>query len=644
MNCFKRWIVFMQMVSMAMLLSAQDINTEKDVLQKAAVGIDWLTVQKPSYPDYSNREFWEGLPQKWKEEYVSKGEEFTEYTWPAVTASRYLRFMQDGNRKSMENVQNERLNALRSLVLAELVEGQGRFINPIIDGVFTMCEQTTWCNSAHLVVQKAKGSLPDVTEPIIDLGAVIVGDNLVMIHYFFKDEFDKVNPLISQRIEYEIKQRLLKPYYERDDFWWMAFRGSFVNNWNVWCNANVLKCIWLIEKNPEQRRKGILKVMRSADKFVNYYNNDGACEEGPQYWGHAGGKLYELIETLNKMSDGQYRPYTNEKVKNIARYISLVNISGSYFVNFADASPRLSSYPGLIKRIGQLIEDEKLESFAKELAITNKWESKAPKGNLGKVIPDLMLGNTWLSAEVKAAGDLSHFFDQTGICVARDQSEKSTGFFFAAKGGHNGESHNHNDVGSFIFYFNGKPFLVDAGVGTYTKKTFSSKRYEIWNMQSENHNLPLINGVGQSPGKKYKARSVKFNDNGTNVVFALNLEDAYPKQAKVSEWKRQYDYIRSEGLTITDSYQLEKCTQAAEFRFVTPLSVNEAEPGRLELVNGNDSLYLYFDAKKLEWSLNSVPELDERLGRNWPNGLKLLVLKMKRKQRKGVVKFEIKSN
>ncbi|WP_430812264.1 MULTISPECIES: hypothetical protein [unclassified Carboxylicivirga] len=112
-------------------------------------------------------------------------------------------------------------------MLAELVEGEGRFLNCVIDGVFAICEQTSWCLSAHLYMQKSEGSLPNVTEPIIDLGAVNTGESMALIHYFFNKEFDKVNPLISQRIGYEIEQRILKPYYERDDFWWMGFTTDF---------------------------------------------------------------------------------------------------------------------------------------------------------------------------------------------------------------------------------------------------------------------------------------------------------------------------------------------------------------------------------------------------------------------------------
>jgi len=51
---------------------------------------------------------------------------------------------------------------------------------------------------------------------------------------------------------------------------------------------------------------------------------------------------------------------------------------------------------------------------------------------------------------------------------ARENEGSSKGFYFSAMGGHNDESHNHNDVGTSILIYNGNPVLVDVGSGAYT--------------------------------------------------------------------------------------------------------------------------------------------------------------------------------
>jgi hypothetical protein len=90
--------------------------------------------------------------------------------------------------------------------------------------------------------------------------------------------------------------------------------------------------------------------------------------------------------------------------------------------------------------------------------------------------------------------------------TARDNA----GLFLATHGGHNDESHNHNDVGDFIIYYKGKPMIIDAGRGNYTARTFSKQRYELWFTQSQHHNLPMINGIGQKDGRSFEAHDVVF--------------------------------------------------------------------------------------------------------------------------------------
>ena len=94
------------------------------------------------------------------------------------------------------------------------------------------------------------------------------------------------------------------------------------------------------------------------------------------------------------------------------------------------------------------------------------------------------------------------------VLTAREIEGSDQGLFLAAKGGTNGESHNHNDIGSFIVALDGVPVLIDAGVGEYTKQTFSNRRYELWPMVSPYHNLPTVNGHQQQPGVEFAARDV----------------------------------------------------------------------------------------------------------------------------------------
>ena len=91
--------------------------------------------------------------------------------------------------------------------------------------------------------------------------------------------------------------------------------------------------------------------------------------------------------------------------------------------------------------------------------------------------------------------------------LARTAAGTSRGLTLAIKGGHNGEHHNHNDVGSVVVAVDGVPVIVDAGRPTYTAQTFGPDRYAIWTMQSGWHNVPEIRGTAQGQGAPVPGRA-----------------------------------------------------------------------------------------------------------------------------------------
>jgi hypothetical protein len=184
------------------------------------------------------------------------------------------------------------------------------------------------------------------------------------------------------------------------------------------------------------------------------------------------------------------------------------------------------------------------------------------------------------------------------VMTARDAEGTTNGFFVAAKGGHNAESHNHNDIGNFVVFYDGQPLLIDVGSGTYTAKTFNSHRYEIWYNCSDYHNLPTINGVTQSPGLKYKAGNVNYKAGKSTVSFSLDLAKAYPAEAQVNGWKRTITLNRGKNVQWTDVADLAKAGSVTQ-HLVTCYTAEVAKPGELVIHyrtkagNANDFVIKY---------------------------------------------------
>ena len=597
---------------------------------------NWIT-----YPAYSDRKGWDALTGSIKENLIKDGESYLGYTWKVVTATNYLEYERSGSRTAMENPFGANNTALSSLVFAELAEGKGRFLDQIINGVWHSCEMTSWALSAHLPVQKSKRSLPDYREQIIDLTSGDMGSFLSWTWYFLHDEMDKVNPVISQRLYQTIRERILEPYMQRSDFWWQAFNykpGIMVNNWNPWCNFNVLTCFLLLEENPDKRAEAVYRTMQSVDQFINYVKEDGACEEGPSYWGHAAGKLYDYLQLLSNASGGRINIFDEPMIRNMGEYIARSYVGNGWVVNFADASAKGGGEAGVIYRYGKAVNSTEMQSFAAHLlkASSSNAEINANR-DFFRTIENILTYPELSNAKPSLPDAAYSWYPQTQFCYMRNKA----GFFFAAKAGFNNESHNHNDVGTFSLYVDTLPVFIDAGVGTYTKQTFSSERYSIWTMQSNYHNLPMINGQPQQFGEAFRASDVAFDLKKNQ--FSLNMAGAYSKEVAVKKWERTY-VLGQEQLVIDDVFELSETKSPNQLNFMTWAKPDLTTPGLILLKKEGRSVKMTFNSNQFTATVETIQQTDQRLSRVWGKELYRIVLLAKQMQPKGHYRFIITKN
>jgi hypothetical protein len=588
------------------------------------------------WPTGSERTRWESLPEAVRKDLIANGEQYLGYKWPSLPAALFLEYARNGNRSRYEHEHFARRNSLTDLLVAECVEGQGRFLDDIVNGVWAICEESFWGVPAHVGAQKAGSGLPDSAEPIVDLFAAETGESLAWTYYLLGERLDRVSPLIRPRIVREIDRRILTPCLERDDFGWMGFGGGRVNNWNPWCNSNWLACALLVEPDEARRIKTVAKIVRSLDHFFDAYADDGGCDEGPGYWGRAPASLLDCLEPLHSATKGAIDVYDRPLVKEMGRYIYRVHIADDYFVNFADASAKVRPDGELVYRYGKRIGDDRLAAFG---AYLHAMDRGAGAGFLGKggYSVGRYLAEIFNDAELRPAPAQpplvrDAWLDGIQVMTARDMEGTTRGFFIAAKGGHNAESHNHNDVGNFIVYRDGRPLLIDAGVETYSRKTFSGQRYEIWTMQSGYHNLPTIDGVMQSPGRQFAAREVRYEANDDHAQLQLDLAGAYPRQASVKSWVRTIRLNRGKDIAITENYTLDKPAKEIMLTLLTPCQVEAQKTGQLLLKTADGAeprtaVQVWFESGKLKPVLETIAVEDGRLRAVWPERLTRILLK-----------------
>ena len=640
-KCFIRNTFLVGLMFLSLAAYAYD---SRDLLQKKASteqlksylvpGRQWI-----KYPRYADRTGWDILTGSLKDELVKSGDKYLGYEWKVVKATDYLEYEKSGSRVAMENPFDSNNAALSQLMIAEMAEGKGRFMNQIINGVWQTCDMASWVLSAHLIGQKSRRSLPDFNEQIIDLTSGDIGSFLSWTYYFLHNEFDKVNPIIAQRLRKNLQDRILDPYMVRSDYWWQAFNykpGTLVNNWNPWCNFNVLTCFLLLEENTDTLASAVHRTMESVDKFINYNHEDGACEEGPSYWGHAAGKMYDYLQLLSYATSGKVNIFNEPVIKNMGEYIARSYVGNGWVVNFADASAKGGGEAGLIYRYGKAVSSNEMQSFAARLAHQQQGSIEINAGrDFFRTIENL---SSFVALRQTAPGLTApeySWYPQTEFCYMKN----NTGFFFAAKGGYNAESHNHNDAGTFSLFLDAIPFFIDAGVGTYTRQTFSNERYSIWTMQSNYHNLPMINGAPQQFGATFKARQVVFDS--VKKIFSLDISAAYHKDAAVEKWQRTYQLASSGGLTISDDFRLSKTIAANQLNFMTWGKPDLSKQGEVLLEKDGKRVKMLYDKNVFNAVLEMIPQTDPRLSKVWGSELYRLSFNAKKMQLSGKYVFTI---
>ncbi len=558
-------------------------------------------------PTAADRPAWLALPGDVRAGLVAAGEAALALAYPALPAALYLDYTQTGNRTRFEAAYFARRRRLNALVLAECVEGRGRFLPGIVDGVRLLCEEAGWQLPAHnaLVRNGPRLPLPDTEAPVIDLFAAETGAQLAWLAALLGTELGAVAPQLVARIDRELERRLFRPYRTRH-FWWMGNGDEPMNNWTAWCTQNVLLAAFSRPTSQELRRDIVHRAARSLDAFVKDYGDDGACEEGVLYYRHAALCLFGAMQVLDAVAPGAFAPlWAAPKLRNMAEYILAMHVAGPRYFNFADC-------PAVVERCGarEFLFGRAVGSAALAAFAAADWQHEA-RADLPDEINLFYRAQAAFTADALAkhrpvpARPRDTVLPSVGIFVARDAR-----YALAVKAGDNGDSHNHNDVGSIILYKDARPLLIDVGVESYTARTFSPQRYEIWTMQSAFHNLPTFGGVMQRDGAAFAARAVETAFDAATARIEMDIAGAYPEAAGLRSYRRTVTLERGHRVTIADRHEGSRAAELSLMLAERPV----LEAARIVLPDFASIALAGAGAVRLE----EIAVDDPRLRASWP--------------------------
>lgn len=591
-------------------------------------------------PKAGNSYWTTAIPPSAREDYIKLGEKFANKTWIGIPDSLFAEYKTIGNRSRYEKQCFEKRTRLASLAMAEIMEHKGRFLGDIINGLRYFKSEVWWGNPSSYPKSHPVDSIQ-----IVELFGAETASLIAWTVYMLGQDLEKVDKNICSQMKQEIERRLLSQA-RNNDYWW---KKSSIN-WNPWICSNWLTCVLLCETDRNTRIQDVHKILKCLEFFYDGYASDGGCDEGIIYWSKAAASFYDCLRLLGEATNYRISMENDPKLKAMGQYPQNMLISDDIFVDFADSTPKMTIFPQIGIPFGMYTKDSSLMGYSMRVAEKTDYFSHPANlflysGNfpvIGRELFFLARYEMYRQAIPKESLQRDVFLPNLQVCTARSKSDSKQGFFVASKGGHNDESHNHNDVGNFIVYKNGEPVLIDIGVGVYTAKTFSKDRYELFNCRSAFHNVPLINGKEQCQGKKYQARNVRYKQTDRYSEFALDIAGAYPEEAHVMVWDRTIRLNRGKNVIITEDYQLKNNIQPSQIVLVCYGDPTYLGNGMIQIKDGERLSYLKFSARQLSPEIEVVKHNDSFIFNAWKKrNLYRIKLNILNQSLKGTIKYEL---
>lgn len=579
-------------------------------------------------PPWGDKYWTDSVPQQMRQSYIRYGERYLGRPWQSLPATVFAEFKTNGNRVNFEGLTFQKRRQLAALVMAEIVEGEGRFMPDIINGLWSTLEESWWGIPAHYGKK-----VPVMEDQNVDLFQAESAGLIAWTAYMLKPQLDKFSPLIVNRINKEIRQRMLQPAM-KGRYWWKT-AGM---NWNPWICSNWLACVLICENDRKAQLDAVEQILGAMDHFVDAYPADGGCDEGPGYWDRAAASLYECLNLLHTATDGKIDMSGNAKIRSMASYAYKTYIENDYCITFADTHDnKMLQQVNIVYPFGLYLNDRTMREFAAYIAKQKNLTEDAAtlydkSGNYPTLARELFFVSNINSLLAEQPNE--PLLSDVWLPDLQIMTARRADMFVAMKGGNNGESHNHNDVGSFVVYADGQPLIIDPAVGEYTSKTFSNRRYEIWTMQSQYHNLPQINATDQRDGKQFAAAEAKYRKGS----LSLNIAGAYPAEAGVKRWVRTVGIAKNGSVTVNEDYELAKSEGGTKLMLITIAKPELAAKGVVKIGNR----CIEYNANQLDVAVEPISDkLDPLLQGIWGKTMYRIVMTVKGNATKGKIRYRI---
>ncbi len=433
---------------------------------------------------------------------------------PDLPYSAYRLFVETGDRQKFETPYFERRRVLMAYAIRYIFDRNPEDLAILQDVIWEICGEFAWAVPAH-IANDVKNSDPYCARVYIDLFAAETGASIAEIYNILHDEFE---PRINERIKYELNDRIINSYINNYHF----FEGGG-NNWTgVCCGSIGMTILYMApEKFPLFRDR----LINPLTRYLSTFGETGICEEGISYWNYGFSNYVYFADMLREHTKGNCDMFKVSGAEKVATFGCRAYIRKDHTISYSDGSHSFRYNIGL----NHFLADNYESAYPLDPSFASK--------TLSQFFKDAIRTLLWTNADYLNTAEQPLIISEEYDGKVKWYINKKAKYSFTAKGGHNEESHNHNDLGNFIIFTDNGQQLIDFGAAYYNKNYFRiPARYEENIVAcSRGHNVPIINGVIQQHGKQYFAATTTYGNN----TFALDLSKAYPP-CGITEYNRMF--------------------------------------------------------------------------------------------------------
>lgn len=297
------------------------------------------------------------------------------------------------------------------------------------------------------------------------------------------------------------------------------------NNWNFVCNGGAaIAALALLDEEPDLCAGVLAEAFSSIQTTLPKFEPDGNWYEGPGYWHYSIKYLVPHFASLVSALGTNFGiTAAFPGFMKTADFPIYTTGPGGAF-NFADAG---GARPGTYSA-------PEFNWFSRELKnpFYTWYQSQRP----GNAAENILYYDPSLPATAPAIAFDRYFRgDEAAVISMRSSWDDKTALFAAIKGGKNGVSHGHLDLGSVIVDSGGVRFIEDLGSDNYNMPGyFGGARWTYYRLRAEGHNTILINPTdGPDQNAKAESEVLSFDTNAQSARAVLDMSAAYPDAKKV---------------------------------------------------------------------------------------------------------------